>query len=332
MSVTLLRQWTLLKNIPRAPHTIEIGALITRLKAAGLMADKRTVQRDLTALARVFPLHADDRTPTRGWSWSADAPTFDLPAMDAPTALSVRTIEEILQTQLPPGLGAALAPDFARARAVLEAGEQSSGARTSHLVRVVPLPTQVALPELNQAVTRTVYQALLDGKMLAISYAPPTPELDCDYSVNPLGLMVRGSVIYLVCLTAGHQDIRQLLLHRIKSAAMTDTVAVRPADFDLAGYLDWKDSQLPVEPMIQLKVKINRIALTQLHETPLSSDQSIDESGPEHLLVTATVRDSNQLASWLLGFGEHAEVIKPESVRQKIERSQRMAAQQYIRR
>ncbi len=75
MSVTLLRQWTLLKNIPRAPGHIEIGALMARLEAAGLSADKRTVQRDLKALSQIFPLHEDDRTPTPGWSWAADAPT-----------------------------------------------------------------------------------------------------------------------------------------------------------------------------------------------------------------------------------------------------------------
>jgi hypothetical protein len=115
MSDTLLRQWEMLRSIPRAPRKIDASTLMARLEAAGYRIDKRTVQRDLNDLSRVFPLQSDTRNTPYGWSWSPDAPTFDLPAMDGPTALTVRMIEQFIPTLLPPSVRELLAPQFARA-------------------------------------------------------------------------------------------------------------------------------------------------------------------------------------------------------------------------
>ena len=47
-----------------------------------------------------------------------------------------------------------------------------------------------------------------------------------------------GNLIYLVCTLWNYQDIRQLALHRVKPAVMTDVAATLPADFDLDGYIE----------------------------------------------------------------------------------------------
>lgn len=121
MSETLLRQWELLRSIPRAPRKIDVGTLMAKLETAGYRISKRTLQRDLNQLSAVFPLLSDTRGPAFGWSWSADAPGFDLPAMDGATALTVRLIEQFIPTLLPPTIRDLLAPQFARAKAVLDA-------------------------------------------------------------------------------------------------------------------------------------------------------------------------------------------------------------------
>jgi hypothetical protein len=121
MSDTLLRQWELLRAIPRAPRKIDVGSLMSKLAAAGYKTTKRSIQRDLNLLSGVFPLVCDDRSTPYGWSWSSDAPTFDLPSMDGPTALTLRLIEQFIPTLLPPTIRDLLAPQFTRARAVLAA-------------------------------------------------------------------------------------------------------------------------------------------------------------------------------------------------------------------
>ena len=147
---------------------------------------------------------------------------------------------------------------------------------------------------------------------------------------NPLGLVVRGNLIYLVCTLWNYQDIRQLALHRVKSAVMTDVAVTRPADFDLDRYIEEQEFHYPVGQMIELKVKFDRRAAAHLFETPLSADQLIEDVNDVHVVVTATVRDTAQLAWWLLGFGEFTVVLEPRSARQNIERSQKVATQKYV--
>ena len=102
MADALLRHWTLLKLIPRAPRTADVSQLLSQLADAGHTITRRQLQRDLNTLSTLFPITADDRNIPYGWSWSKDAPAFDLPRMDGTTALSVKLLEQFIPQLLPP--------------------------------------------------------------------------------------------------------------------------------------------------------------------------------------------------------------------------------------
>jgi predicted DNA-binding transcriptional regulator YafY len=320
MSDTLLRQWELLRAIPRAPRKIDVAALTTKLETAGYKTTKRSIQRDLNLLSGVFPLICDDRSQTYGWSWSGDAPTFDLPAMDGPTALTVRLIEQFIPTLLPPAIRDLLAPQFARARAVLDANPDNPLRKWTDCVRVVPREMPLLPPKFNSDAVRVVYDALLAGQRFATDYRSRANDTDevKTYEVNPLGLVARGNLLYLVCTLWDYQDIRQLALHRVLTASPTDKPVKKPDGFDLDRYIESGEFQYPVGPMIKLKAEFARSAAVHLIETPLSENQTIELLGPGHMLVTATVRDTAQLDWWLLGFGCAVRVLEPQSVAKRI--------------
>jgi predicted DNA-binding transcriptional regulator YafY len=320
MSDTLLRQWELLRAIPRAPKKIDVATLMAKLETAGYKTTKRSIQRDLNLLSGVFPLICDDRSTTYGWSWSSEAPTFDLPAMDGPTALTVRLIEQFIPTLLPPTIRDLLAPQFARARAVLDANPDNTLGKWTDCVRVVPREMPLLPPKYNNEAVRVVYDALLAGKRFTAEYrsrATDTDEVKA-YEVNPLGLVARGNLLYLVCTLWNYQDIRQLALHRVLTATPTDSPVTRPDNFNLDRYIEQGEFQYPVGPMIRLKGKFTRVAAAHLYETPLSEDQTIEELDADHVVVTVTVRDTAQLDWWLSGFGSLVEVQEPIELRQRM--------------
>lgn len=320
MSDTLLRQWELLRSIPRAPRKIDVAALLTKLATAGYKTTKRSIQRDLNLLSGVFPLACDDRSQTYGWSWTADAPAFDLPAMDGPTALTVRLIEQFIPSLLPPTIRDLLAPQFARARAVLGASPDNPLQQWVDCVRVVPREMPLLPPKFNNDAVRVVYEALLAGRRFEVEYrsrANDTEEVK-SYEVSPLGLVARGNLLYLVCTLWDYEDIRQLALHRVLTANPTDKPVGRPEIFDLDQYIAAGEFQYPVGPMVQLKAKFHRHAAAHLIETPLSDDQIIEKFDADHVLVTATVRDTAQLEWWLLGFGSLVEVEYPLELRRRM--------------
>ena len=66
MADTLLRQWTMLRLIPRAPRKIETAALERLLFEEGFEVNRRSIQRDLNTLSTRFPLLCDMREKPYG--------------------------------------------------------------------------------------------------------------------------------------------------------------------------------------------------------------------------------------------------------------------------
>lgn len=73
MGSTIIRQWHLLTLLPKGPRRIDSATLEERLRARGLEAHRRTIQRDLVELASVFPIVSDERSKPYGWRWADDA-------------------------------------------------------------------------------------------------------------------------------------------------------------------------------------------------------------------------------------------------------------------
>ena len=334
MTDALLRQWTLLRLIPRAPRKADVSQLLGLLADAGHAITRRQLQRDLNTLSRLFPISADERGVAHGWSWLREAPAFDLPRMDGATALSVKLLEQFIPQLLPPTLKDHLQPYFRQADTALAEHAAPSLGHWLDRVRVVPREMPLLAPEVDTTVARTVYQSLLDGVRFTADYASrsaPSPE-PREYVVSPLGLVARGNLLYLVCTLWDYTDIRQLAMHRIRTATATDVPVTTPAGFDLDQYIAKGEFHYPVGPKIKLEARFYRGAATHLYETPLSVDQQITDLDADHVLVTATVRDTEQLHWWLLGFGSLVAVIGPESLRNELARELAVAASTYTQR
>lgn len=64
----LQRQWILLQAIPSAPDGTSVRRLCAVLELHGVVVSKRSVERDLNQLARVFDLETDGERPAT-WRW-----------------------------------------------------------------------------------------------------------------------------------------------------------------------------------------------------------------------------------------------------------------------
>jgi predicted DNA-binding transcriptional regulator YafY len=175
-------------------------------------------------------------------------------------------------------------------------------------------------PTYNDNAVRVVYDALLEGQRFTAQYrsrALDTDELKT-YQVNPLGLVARGNLLYLVCTLWDYPDLRQLALHRVYKAERGDAPVTTPPEFNLDHYIAEGEFDVPVGPMIQLKAVFIRDAAAHLYETPLSNDQTIEPVDAAHVLVTATYRHTAQLEWWLLGFGSSVRVLEPQALADRI--------------
>jgi len=320
MTDALLRHWCLLQAIPRAPAKRDVTTLHRTLEQTGYRITRRQLQRDLNSLSRIFPIQEDERGPAFGWSWVRDAAIMDLPSMEPRTALILKLVEQFIPQLLPPALSDQLQPYFTKAHRVLKAGRVAGLGRWTDCVRVVPHEMPLLPPKLDREATRVVYDALLIGKRLFAQYASRSAGGDRagEYEISPLGLVVRGNLIYLVCTLWDYRDVRQLALHRLTRARLLDKGVTRPSGFDLDKYVQQGEFHYPVGTPVRLCAIFARAASAHLLETPLSDDQYIVHVDSERVLVKATVPNTKQLEWWLLGFGEDVEIVAPDELRKTI--------------
>ena len=319
MPDTLHRQWVMLNCIPAAPRKISTTDLQQKLDAEGFSVDVRSLQRDLITLSGRFPLVCDMRGKPYGWSWRKDARSLQIPGMSPQTALTLKLAHAMLEPLLPHPAMKALSGQLETANKVLQDLSNSALREWPQKVRIIPAGLRRLAPRIDNESFYIAQEALLTGRYFKARYSPrdDSGKKTDDYEINPLGIVVRAPIIYLVCTLFDYTDIRQLAVHRLSRASLLDKRAKPPKGFDLDTYIESQAFDVPSGKRIRLRALFENDAAFHLYETPLSTDQTLGKRPDGRVLLTATVQDSEQLHWWLLGFGAQVEVIEPKSLRKE---------------
>lgn len=319
---TLPRQWQMLRMIPRHPHKVTARNLHEKLVAENFNITKRTVERDLLSLSEMFPLVSDERDRPYGWSWSKDAPLFNLPGLSQTEALTLAMVEQHLNGLLPSSTLQQLQPYFDAAKQHLDNIPQSKHTRSwLNKVRTVSPSQPLLPPQIKPKVQQTVFEALLTDHQLEINYIKRGKKTAVAYRIHPAAIVQRDHVSYLYCRFADYEDLRILALHRIQSAKMLEEPSNIPADFSIDEMIESGQFGFCSNGLITLEAILYKGMVDILSETPLSSDQTLTELEDAAVRLVATVPDTLQLKWWILGLGDSIEVLQPETLRRKIAES-----------
>ena len=231
MNDTLMRQWAMMRAIPRHPRRVDAPTIHARLSDLGMVVSLRTVQRDLNTLATTFPLDFDESKP-QGWCWRQGAGQLEIPSMDAHAALTFNLVEQYMQNLLPRSTLSHMAPWFEAAQGVASS-QASTLTKWRDKLRVIPHTLNKIPAPVEPEIQATIYNGLLHERQIEVTYRAITTGKEAKtYPVHPLGLVVMEQVVYLVCTVKDYLDARFLAVHRIDSAKLLETDAVKPAVFD----------------------------------------------------------------------------------------------------
>lgn len=296
MSDTLMRQWQMLRLIPRQPAKVSTSELIQRLADEGFSTTPRTLQRDLVRMSSIYPLLCDDRDKPFGWSWSRDANVHEVPGIDSDTALAFYLAEKHLEPLLPRTTIKRLWPHFRRAEEVLDQADADKGNPAwRNKVRVLHRGPDLKSPVIVPDVQSAIYDALLRNRRLDVAYLPRGAEAPKQYELNPLGLVLKDGLFYLVCSVWDYEDIRLLTLHRMSSAIVMDIPCAVPDYFDLDDYISSGELDFAIGGDIRLKARISKQVALHLEERPLHADQQLSECEGGSYLLESTAKNTNEL-------------------------------------
>ncbi len=331
MSEHFLRQLTMLQLVPRSAQKISTRKLCEKLEQEGFEVTQRTIQRDLKRFSKLFPdLMSDGSLDQAGWSWKRDASVNDLPGMNIPLAMTFMLAQRFLDRLMPRAVLEQLGPYFASANQFLDKLKKHEFSAWDDKVRIVPRSQPLIPATISQEVMDVIYMALLKGHQFRGRYRRRDGD-EAEYDFHPLGLVFRDSVIYLVATVWDYKDPRHYALHRFKKCTLKDSESVPPPGFELDDYLSTGTFEYVglVADEIRLVARFARDVVRHLEETPLSQDQTISAESDEWMEVTATVKNSQQLRWWLLGFGCQIEVLEPKELRKELAANIKKAAKMY---
>ena len=115
----------------------------------------------------------------------------------------------------------------------------------------------------------------------------------------------------------GYNDIRLYALHRMTAAEVLPEKSRPPECFSLDAYLDSGALEFTNGETIVLEAWVQESLAAILRETPLGTDQTLEKWG-ERSLLRVTIKDSWQLAWWVLSQGEMIEILSPYAFRLQI--------------
>ena len=334
---TLTRLLDLLQAIPRR-SSVSAQDLHTRLTERGHAVTIRSVQRDLQMLREHFPLEVNENSKPHSWRWGVEADQ-GIGGMNAHEALMVALAEKHLRTALPGHMADSFDTVFEEAHRRLKKIDGPAGMpRWIDKVAVVSPGLMQLAPEVDKGMRRVLSTALLEGEQVEVYYArvsPTTPERvhSQHYILHPLGMVLRGSITYLIASQGWGRPPGFYALHRFRRARpLGHPVRLPSPEWTLDGWLASGQAQFgmhPDKPPLALSLACSQMMANMIREAPLGPDQEIESMADGRRHVQVTVADTWELRWWLLGRSADVQVLAPVALREAIRQSLKQALDIY---
>lgn len=303
------------------------GQMTARALARELEVSERTIHRDMEALSGAgIPVIAE-RGSTGGWALLGEYRTnlTGLNEAEIQSLFVTRPSAVLADLRLDKAAEGALLKLLAALPSIYRRGAEHTRQRI-HIDVTGWHTTKEAVPLLH-----VIQNAIWKERQLRIRYQRG----ECDSVqrlVEPLGLVAKGSVWYLVGSVEG--QVRSYRVSRVLDAEMTEKHFERPANFDLVRF--WEHSAVQFRellPRYQTKVRVRPEIVSRM---PYAGRFCrIEEMGQPDAdgWIPVTLRfDIEEMAcEYALGFGAQLEVLEPPALRDKVIAAAKATLESYNR-
>ncbi|OAS15058.1 helix-turn-helix transcriptional regulator [Paenibacillus oryzisoli] len=303
------------------------GGMTTRALAARLEVSERTIHRDMEALSTAgVPVYAE-RGAAGGWRLM-EGYQADWAGLHKDELLALLAAEPHRHlTDL--GFGDAYEAAVLKVLASLSPTLRRDAEYMRQRVYVDAAGWHQTIEELPWL--SLLQEAVWEDRKLWILYASSGDSGASERMVNPLGLVLKGSLWYLIAASGLEEEPRTYRVSRIQDAALLDEPVIRPDHFNLAAYwqrsVDLFRSGLPhyaaqtlVHPSVATRLEQTRfVRVTAWHEA--HEDESSSANANDPIVWRKAELAFNTLSSAceiLLGFGTMVRVLEPLALREAL--------------
>jgi predicted DNA-binding transcriptional regulator YafY len=287
------------------------GELARRLEVS-----ERTIQRDMEALSIAGVPVVAERGAGGGWALVEGYRT-NL------TGLNDAEIQSLFTAATPTRLLSDLSLDKAADAAhvkLLAALPEASRSRAEYARERIHVDAAGwGSAEERSPHLRAIQKAVWQGRKLHVAYARGCERPDAELTVDPLGLVAKGGVWYLVAAVAG--DVRSYRVSRVRAARLSEESASRPEGFDLAAFWAESVARFKTEvPRYFATLRAHKSVVPMLHYAGRFSrvENASEPDAEGWAIVRMRFQFEEDACGLALGFGTKVEVLEPAELRAKV--------------
>lgn len=310
--------------------------------ASHFRVSERTIQRDLELLqSSGFPVSFDEDTFGKRF-WRMPASFFNTGALNLSVneAVSLHLAKRVLAPLRGTHLADGLQSVLDRIQSLLPAQSMTYFEGLSDRLYVRPF---AATDYGGRAeMIRSIDEAVQQDRVLEITYRSlwrgDTYATKCD----PYGLVLHLDDLFLIGRSHRANELRIFKVSRIQAAKATEEAFERPEDFNLVDLFRSSFGIVRTEgPPVDIKVRFSGVAAAVVEEriwhdsqqlSWLPSETTLFEEGERAegpLIARFQLAELAEFKRWLKGFGDGAEVLKPQWLRDEIRTELLAAAERY---
>jgi predicted DNA-binding transcriptional regulator YafY len=166
---------------------------------------------------------------------------------------------------------------------------------------------------------RILNQAVSEGRELRIRYRSAGKGRVTDTRYHPYGLIFFGTNLYVVGYHVEYGEVRTLKVSRLQGVELMRERFERPADFSLKTYLDGSFGIFSPGKLQHVAVRFTGWAATNVREHQWHPSQKIVKDAGAYVVAHFNLSQTTEFKRWLLGYGRHAVVLKPEGLRSELQ-------------
>jgi predicted DNA-binding transcriptional regulator YafY len=160
-------------------------------------------------------------------------------------------------------------------------------------------------------VLQDLFTAILTRSVCTVRYKSKS------FTVHPYNLLIHHGTIYAIVFVPKHNNWIYLALQRVSSIKKSEKQFERDAVFSLPEFLR-HNFGIWHEPPEDVTIRFSSVVQQTITERIWHHSQKIEELENGDILLNMRVGISEELIAWILRWGEHAEVVKPNSLKERI--------------
>ena len=287
---------------------------------------RRTVYRDLDALMYAgFPVISEKRDGHVYYRFVDSFKLGDVP-FTADEVLALAFGEDLLRGLEGTVFHDSIQSALVKIRAGLGPELSTYLERLGESFRVLPGPHKRYIQ--SKETVQVLSDAVLGRRTVRMRYRTGRTRTESERELDPYRVWYRAGGLYVIGHDHQSGEIRTFAVDRIQEIEATDAKFEPADDFDFDDYTASSFGVI-VEPATRVRIRFEPRWSTYAEEHTWHPSQEVESLPDGRTLLTMEVGGTAELRSWVLSFGDGAEVLEPPELRAEVLQELRAAASRY---